>query len=300
MSGPVATPQGESFDATGADGPRLLISVRDASEAVASLLAGIDLLDVKEPRHGSLGRPSAGVVREIVASRDQLSPQTPLSLALGELAEIETAATPPPNLSGVQFVKLGLAGMAQLADWRIRWGRACDRLREASPDGPRFVAVAYADASAACAPSIEDVVRGALELGCSGLLIDTWGKSRGGLLSHVTPTDLATHADECHAAGLFFAVAGQLQTCDLAELDSVPIDIIAVRSAVCTGTDRRGRLSGALVREFSAAIRRANVWPHTSSVRLNGVGPTPAPAVHPDTAASPVRSPAARGRAPAG
>ena len=41
----------------------LLVSVRDAAEAEAALRGGATLIDVKEPRHGSLGscrRPHGG------------------------------------------------------------------------------------------------------------------------------------------------------------------------------------------------------------------------------------------------
>ncbi|MFM7835691.1 MAG: (5-formylfuran-3-yl)methyl phosphate synthase, partial [Planctomycetaceae bacterium] len=38
---------------------RLLVSVRSADEAVVAATGGADIIDIKEPRHGSLGRPSA-------------------------------------------------------------------------------------------------------------------------------------------------------------------------------------------------------------------------------------------------
>src|SRR3712207_4897772 len=66
-------------------GPRrcqLLVSVRSAEEAEAALAGGADLIDVKEPRGGSLGRAEdwvlAGVLRRVSGRR-------PVSAAMGGL-----------------------------------------------------------------------------------------------------------------------------------------------------------------------------------------------------------------------
>ena len=45
---------------------RLLVSVRDALEARVAMGAGVDLIDVKEPRRGSLGRASNSVVAAVL------------------------------------------------------------------------------------------------------------------------------------------------------------------------------------------------------------------------------------------
>ena len=63
--------------------PKLLVSVRDVSEAAAALAGGADWIDLKEPFTGPLGavdvETAEGVV-ECVAGRCQVS------AALGELA----------------------------------------------------------------------------------------------------------------------------------------------------------------------------------------------------------------------
>ena len=47
---------------------RLLLSVVDVSEARTAAGAGADIIDVKDPAAGALGRPAPGVVR-IINSR---------------------------------------------------------------------------------------------------------------------------------------------------------------------------------------------------------------------------------------
>ena len=46
---------------------KLLVSVRSVAEARIALAGGVDLIDVKEPRRGSLGAADAGIIAEIVA-----------------------------------------------------------------------------------------------------------------------------------------------------------------------------------------------------------------------------------------
>ena len=64
---------------------RLLVSVRDASEALAALRGGAALIDVKEPRLGSLGAATPEVWREV---RRVVPTEVPCSAALGELKDV--------------------------------------------------------------------------------------------------------------------------------------------------------------------------------------------------------------------
>ena len=45
---------------------RLLVSVRSAAEAEAALLGGADVIDVKEPDRGPLGRADDAVIAAVV------------------------------------------------------------------------------------------------------------------------------------------------------------------------------------------------------------------------------------------
>ena len=48
---------------------RLLVSVRSVEEAEAALAGGADLIDVKEPTRGSLGRADDAVIAAILRRR---------------------------------------------------------------------------------------------------------------------------------------------------------------------------------------------------------------------------------------
>jgi hypothetical protein len=236
----------------------LLVSVRAADEAAAAMQARVDLLDVKEPRRGALGRPAAKVFQVIVDQRDAVAPQAPVSLALGELAAWRRLPNDAAALAaaGPDFVKLGLQGLQRVDDWRDSWRRVREWFDVQCAVPPRAVMVAYADWRTAEAPRPAEVIAAAIDLECAGVLFDTCGKQAGGLLTQLSVNDLCALSQTVRAAGLFVAVAGQLQACDLPALAGLPIDIIAVRSAVCAETERTGALCGDRVRALRAAIQR--------------------------------------------
>jgi uncharacterized protein (UPF0264 family) len=66
--------------------PRLLVSVRNASEAISAWRGGADIIDLKEPQNGPLGAVSAEVPADVLKSLRRLtsSPRVLLSVALGE------------------------------------------------------------------------------------------------------------------------------------------------------------------------------------------------------------------------
>jgi uncharacterized protein (UPF0264 family) len=224
---------------------RLLVSVRNADEARLALEAGVDLLDLKEPRRGPLGAVSAGVMREVL---ELAAGQVPVSAALGELREWNSqfAQTIPIDLA---LAKIGLAGCAEIADWPRRWQSALAQL----PDGVASVAVVYADDRTAAAPRPEEVLHHALRLGCRAVLVDTFDKSGQGLCEYWTPKEIERFVSEVQDAGLWAVVAGSIRLAQLPQIFAAGPDWVAVRGAVCRPA-RDGSLDATLVRAFRADV----------------------------------------------
>jgi len=229
--------------------PGLLVSVRTAAEAAAALEGGADLIDVKEPARGSLGRAADAVVSEVcrfVAGR------RPVSAALGEL---EDSAAAIPEVAGLAFVKWGLAGWAR-KDWR----RALTKLiMGRTGRAPHVVIAAYADWECAQAPPVDDVADFACARQGSVLLLDTHCKLPGVLTRERTPTLLdwlpapwiTALCQRCHDAGVRIALAGSLGQAEIETLLGAGPDWFAVRGAACARgqrgaeieTDRVSRLA---------------------------------------------------------
>jgi len=228
---------------------RLLVSVRDADEAAAAVRGGADLIDIKEPGRGPLGRASVDAWRSI---RARVGDQAALSAALGEWNEPGDAPR-AADLNGFAFVKLGLAGISREADWIARWRES---LAPFAPFAPT-VAVAYADWRRADAPNPFDVLRAGRELGCAAALCDTWRKD-GPLTNWLSPSELKEWTAAAREAGMRVAIAGSLTESIVdAALDAHP-DWIAVRGAVCS-RGREGIVDEQRVRAFSARVKSGSL-----------------------------------------
>ena len=207
---------------------RLLVSVRDATEALAALRGGAALIDVKEPRHGSLGAAAPEIWREV---RRAVPEEVPCSAALGELRDVtpEQIASWRGSLAGYQFAKLGLAGCGAIPDWNHRWQAT---LRELPP-GTSRVAVIYADWQSAGAPAPEEILQAAIDSACSAILLDTFGKADGPISAYLSQKELSQILGVARAAGLLTVLAGSLHLALVRELLSLAPDFVAVRGAVC-------------------------------------------------------------------
>jgi len=234
--------------------PRLLVSVRSQEEAEIAMAGGADILDIKEPKLGSLGMAS---MAEIIAisqhpGRD-LRPAVPLSVALGELTDWSGSAIPSLP-AGIQFAKLGLSRCSRVSNWVTEWLRVRAEFDKRSNSKLHWVAVAYADASAAAAPGIRSISEAAIKTGCAGLLIDTWTKDGRSLLDELDVSLLSSIAETCHKSGLFLALAGRLSSDMLPALRDVRADVLAIRSAGCRGSNRTAELDSSKVTEFRHRI----------------------------------------------
>lgn len=234
--------------------PQLLVSVRNVNEARAALAGGADVVDVKEPTSGALGRASATVMQDIAAVVGG-SPGIPCSVALGELLELPGGDDRLLVPDTVRWVKLGLSGCADQPSWLPMWADVRRRLNR----NVGWIAVVYADVDAARSPAMREVLDAAMSTGCAGLLIDTFTKSGGSLLDFCSLNELQDIVTCGQHAGLKVALAGRVQLRDVPALVGLQPDLIAVRSAVCRQNDRLSAVDAEAVRIFRNAMRAASV-----------------------------------------
>ena len=228
--------------------PGLLVSVRSVAEAEAALAGGAALLDVKEPRNGSLGRAPAHALSAIL---DWVRSRRPVSAAMGEVVEDQ-----PPCLDArLSFIKWGLAGSDRLA-WRDLLTPHLQR-----PGHPQVVVVAYADWQCARAPSLADVVTFACQKSGNVLLIDTHCKDPDSrtkgqaptLLDWVSCEEIVDVCAQCRSAGVRVALAGSLGRREIKRLKPARPDWLGVRGAVCEG-GRAGTVDTGLVRDLARLL----------------------------------------------
>ena len=252
---------------------KLLVSVRNTTEAQAALDGGCDVLDVKEPARGALGMADLATIADVVAHSRKCRSPVPVSVALGDAIEW-TPDRPLPKLpQGIAYLKLGTAGLERDGSWEtfcsallqrfeslanLSSGAAATGATAAVAGGfaPASIAVAYADWQTARGPAPEDVVMKASACGCTGILIDTYSKGRLRLLDWLNVARLTTLASQARSQNLTFALAGRLQSGDLAQVLAVGPDTVGIRSAACRDGDRSSEIDVAAVRAFREAMRR--------------------------------------------
>ncbi len=227
---------------------QLLVSVRSADEALTAIEGGADLIDVKEPANGSLGRADDAAIHAIIRA---VGGRRPMSAALGEWIDGESDLRIP----SLAYVKWGLAGCAGNGDWRPAMEAGLRRT-----DAPKLVLVAYADWQCAQAPSVDDV----FELACSHpggvMLIDTCCKEhangrRPSLLDWLSVREIRRLCGVAREFDVRIALAGSLGVEEIATLIDVQPDWFAVRGAACGSGDRGNDIEACKVRALAELIR---------------------------------------------
>ena len=226
---------------------RLLVSVRNASEARAALAGGADIIDAKEPLNGPLGAVASDVLHKIAGA---VGNAAPVSAALGDLWEhdlMDRAVV--ARRAGVTFAKVGFAGM------RRRQRLDEDVLSMARATRPSaLVLVAYADFDVADAPSPLEILTLTAHLKPAGILLDTYDKGGAGLTSLMHACTLATFVSRAKAAGCFVALAGKLTLEDIETVHDIGADVIGLRGAACDG-GRNGVVTSTRVRALCELMK---------------------------------------------
>jgi uncharacterized protein (UPF0264 family) len=237
---------------------RLLVSVRSAAEAESALVGGADLIDVKEPLNGSLGRADNGVIAEVLRS---IAGRRPVSAALGEWRQWDSRES---LLDGLSYLKWGLSGLCDTVELVSAF-----RGLQARLPSYRLVTVAYADWKRAAAPAPEVLCRMACEGRWGPYLIDTWNKDGSTLLDWLKVNEIEALVDRCHAAAIPIALAGSLGRREMQILAAVEADWLAVRGAVCVGRKRTATVDETAVRQLADWLHDTSPSRSKSAVREN-------------------------------
>jgi uncharacterized protein (UPF0264 family) len=234
---------------------RLLVSVRSEEEVAAALDGGADIIDAKEPSHGSIGAVSPSVLGRII---ERVPAEHPLSIALGDVAnprqvELAISALDLPRRIGPIYLKVGFAtvtspyAVAELLRTAVQAAARHSAF-------PHLIAVAYADYSLAQTVEAEAIMAAALDAGCAGILLDTFGKIGGNLLTWYPPDALARWIADGRENGLLTAIAGGLGTREVAGVSALEPDVLGVRGAACDG-GRTGAVNSTRVAQLRALLR---------------------------------------------
>jgi uncharacterized protein (UPF0264 family) len=202
---------------------RLLVSVRSVDEALAAAEAGVDLIDLKEPRDGALGALPLPVVRDIVGALHTSGRRQTISATVGDVH-----GTPPGKLladahaldhAGVDVVKVGIDRDAD----------ASPLLQALASSGLAIVPVFIADHGVD-----EELLERAQALPFPALMLDTADKRSGSLFDCVDEATLRRFIARTRRAGRLAGLAGALGLADVHQLLRLGPDVAGFRGAVCS------------------------------------------------------------------
>jgi (5-formylfuran-3-yl)methyl phosphate synthase len=223
----------------------LLASVVSVTEADIALAGGADILDLKDPSKGALGALAPATIAETVA---HIAKRRVVSATAGDLPmEPEIVCNAVRRLAAldVDIVKVGLFPGGDVPTCIAALGDEARR-------GVRLVAVMFADQL----PSFS-LISNLREAGFVGVMLDTAGKSSGGLRSHLPHSRLQEFVQAAAEGGLMSGLAGSLGVEDVAPLAMFEPDYLGFRGGICSN-GRQSSLNPDRLRAVRTAMDRAN------------------------------------------
>ncbi len=234
---------------------QLLISVKNAQEAMLALAAGVDIIDLKDPNIGALGALDLAETKEIIdlvngrmfVSATQVS-ATQVSATIGEqhsnvselVADIQARAD-----IGVDIIKISIADLFQASDFY-------SEITKLTKNGIKIVAVFFADKAINlnCLPILKNA-------GFYGAMLDTKNKQCH-LLQVQHQQALHLFTQRCHQTQLTSGLAGSLQPQHIDLLLELNATYIGFRGGVCDDSQRKSALNGAKLNDVQNMLRNGN------------------------------------------
>jgi (5-formylfuran-3-yl)methyl phosphate synthase len=229
----------------------LLISPVNTQEAREAIAGGADIIDVKNPREGSLGANFPWVIdgiRKITPKNMQVSatlgdvPFKPGTVSLAAVGAV---------VSGADYIKVGLYGTKNYQEAVEVMENVVKATKEFNPDA-LVVASGYADADRVGAVDPMEIPKIAADSGADLAMVDTAVKDGNTLLDFMDENAIAKFTKKIHGYGLESALAGSIKKEQLPILAKLGCDIVGVRGAACIGGDRD---AGSIKRDRVARLK---------------------------------------------
>lgn len=215
----------------------LLISPINTEEALEAIEGGADIVDVKNPKEGSLGANFPWVIKSI---RELTPEQLRVSATLGDVpykpGTVSLAAM-GAVVSGADYVKVGLYGTQNYSEALEVMQNVVKTVKDYNDD-ILVVASGYADAHRVGAVDPMEIPRVAADSGADLAMVDTAVKDGKTLFDFMSEESISKFTSQTHDYGLQNALAGSIKEEQLKLLHDLDCDVVGIRGAVCTGGDR--------------------------------------------------------------
>jgi len=228
--------------------------VVNKTEAVQAVKGGAHIIDVKNPREGSLGANFPRIIKQV----KQWAPKhVEVSATIGDLPNLPGTASLAAlgaAISGAKYIKVGLFGVKTQSEAILLMKEVCRAVKDYN-DGAKVIAAGYADFQNVGCLNPLILPETAHQSDVDGVMVDVKMKKRGNLFDFLKYDQLENLVERSHKHGLCVALAGSLDKEDIPKVFNLGADIIGVRRAVCSLQDRlKGRIRSEAVSEFVRVI----------------------------------------------
>lgn len=227
-----------------------------STEALEAAKGGAHIVDVKNPKEGSLGANFPRVIGEVA----RIMPRcVEVSATIGDLPNLPGTASLAAlgaAVSGARYIKAGLYGVRKPSEAVSLTREICKAVKDYDP-ALKVIAACYADFRKLGSLSPVELPEVAHRVGADGVMVDVKMKSREKLFNFLGDADLRRLVERSHTYDLTVALAGSLEQDDVSRVYGLGADIVGVRRAVCSRGDRlKGSVQRKAVKEFIEVIRR--------------------------------------------
>lgn len=233
---------------------KLLVSPINVEEAKIARLGGADIIDVKNPKEGSLGANFPWMIKAV----KKVAGGVPVSATIGDFSYkpgTASLAALGAAVAGAEYIKVGLYDIQtkeQALDMLLNIVRSV----KGYDINKKVVAAGYSDFHRINSISPFELPSISARAGVDVVMMDTGIKDGRSTFDFFTEKELAEFVKSAKSYGLKSAIAGTIKFEHVPSLNRIMPDIIGVRGCVCGG-NRNSAIKQKLVERLKTEIRWA-------------------------------------------
>lgn len=235
---------------------KLLVSVVDKMEALEAIKGGARIIDVKNPREGSLGANFPRIIKQISGI---IPNNLELSATIGDLPNLPGTASLAAlgaAVSGAHYIKAGVYGVRTVTEATRLMREVCRAVKDYN-SALRVIAAGYADFLKIGSLDPRLLPEIAAKVEADGVMVDVKMKNQGKLFELLNDEELEGFSNKAHQYGLTVGLAGSLDKVDVGRIHRLGADIVGIRRAACNKKDwLRGKVQAKAVIEFTKAMNK--------------------------------------------
>jgi uncharacterized protein (UPF0264 family) len=232
---------------------KLLVSPINVEEAKICKRGGADIIDVKNPKEGSLGANFPWMIKAVT----KVAGSIPVSATIGDFnykPGTASLAALGAAVAGAEYIKVGLYDIQtreQALDMLLNIVRSVKGFDK----NKKVVGSGYSDYQRINSISPFELPSIGAKAGVDVVMMDTGIKDGRSTFEFLTEQELRQFVISAKSHGLETAIAGTIKFEDIPSLKRIQPDIIGVRGCVCGG-DRNSSIKKELVERLKTEISR--------------------------------------------